>query len=81
MTKKHFKKLAEAISNLGNNPSKQQVAIAIANVCKEFNPAFSKLVFLEACNLPSEEELALQHELEEGYQSEIRNNIRRFGHA
>jgi hypothetical protein len=49
MTRKHFKAIALAIAMLPSNPTKDQVIVAIADVCRMFNPHFDTYRFYAAC--------------------------------
>lgn len=52
MTKKHFKLLAEAISEIENNDERRRVATSIGRVCFNMNEQFDWLRWSEACDVP-----------------------------
>ena len=54
MTKRHFIALAKRIAEIGNYPARCLAADAVAKACAEFNPAFDRTRFLEACKVSAE---------------------------
>jgi hypothetical protein len=51
MSRKHFIKLAEAISQISNVQERCDTAKLIASVCAACNPNFSPSRFYAACNV------------------------------
>jgi len=56
MSKKHYEKFAEAISNLSCLDDREVVAHAIIPVLGEDNPRFDHIRFLKACGIVSSAE-------------------------
>jgi hypothetical protein len=51
MSKKHFQAFADRIRNIVDIKERKAAAIAVADVCRQFNPNFDTLQFILACGL------------------------------
>lgn len=55
MTKKHFERLARAVSTIKDLVERKRLAEEIAGVCVENNKRFNRKRFLQACGVEVEE--------------------------
>lgn len=51
MTKKHFIALAKEISRIPSAQARQEAAYAVARAVQQFNPAFNRDTFFNACGV------------------------------
>jgi hypothetical protein len=51
MTRKHFKAIAETISEIDNTYERENVALRFAKMLPQFNGLFDRQRFLEACGV------------------------------
>lgn len=51
MTRKHFEAIARRIREIPALPARTVAAVAMADVCREFNPLFDRERFLRACGV------------------------------
>jgi hypothetical protein len=51
MTRKHFKAIAETISEIDNTYERENVALRFARMLPQFNGLFDRQRFLEACGV------------------------------
>ncbi len=51
MSKKHFVKIAQAISEIEDIEQREKMAVAMADVLRGCNPRFNRSIFLSACGV------------------------------
>ncbi len=51
MSRKHFVALASEIRTIFNASERHAAAVAVAKVCRQFNPAFDLARFYAACEV------------------------------
>ena len=51
MTRKHFKAIAESISEIENSFERENVAVKFSKMLGQFNSSFDRQKFLDACNV------------------------------
>lgn len=59
MTRKHFKAIAETISEIEDTNERENVALRFARMLPQFNGMFDRQKFLEACDTNFKDKIVL----------------------